>query len=93
MALLRVLLGFANAPDHELEETAGHVLTGRQTAPNAATGAGAVGEWVSAGMYQSTRGMTVTGLTPGSTYNFRVRAVGGSTGYSERSNPVGHMSL
>ena len=26
MALLRVLLGFANAPDHELEETAGHVL-------------------------------------------------------------------
>ena len=27
MALLRVLLGFASAPDHELEETAGHVLT------------------------------------------------------------------
>ncbi len=27
MALLRVLLGFASAPDHELEETAGHILT------------------------------------------------------------------
>ena len=27
MALLRVLLGFASAPDHELEETTGHVLT------------------------------------------------------------------
>ena len=64
-----------------------------QTAPNAATGAGAVGEWTSAGMYQSTRGMAVTGLIPGGTYNFRVRAVGGSTGYSEWSNPVGHMSL
>ena len=33
------------------------------------------------------------GLIPGGTYNFRVRAVGGSTGYSEWSNPVGHMSL
>jgi catechol 2,3-dioxygenase-like lactoylglutathione lyase family enzyme len=50
-----------------------------QTAPNAATGADAVGEWTSAGMYQSTRGMVVTGLIPGGTYNFRVRAVGGST--------------
>ena len=64
-----------------------------QTMPNAATGTGALGEWVSAGMYQSTRGMAVTGLIPGGTYNFRVRAVGGSTGYSEWSNPVGHMSL
>lgn len=64
-----------------------------QTMPNTATGAGALGEWVSAGMYQSTRGMAVTGLTPGGTYNFCVRAVGGSTGYSEWSNPVGHMSL
>ena len=64
-----------------------------QTMPNAATGAGALGEWVSAGMYQSTRGMAVTGLVPGQTYNFRVRAIGGSTGHSEWSNPVGHMSL
>ena len=47
----------------------------------------------SAGMYQSISGMAVTGLIPGGTYNFRVRAVGGSTGYSEWSNPVGHMSL
>ena len=64
-----------------------------QSVPNAATGAGSVGEWVSAGMYQSTRSMVVTGLVPGGTYNFRVRAVGGSTGYSAWSNPVGHMSL
>ena len=44
-------------------------------------------------MYQSTRGMAVPGLVPGQSYNFRVRTVGGSTGYSEWSDPVGHMSL
>ena len=64
-----------------------------QTAPNPATGAGTLGDWVSGGMFQSTRGMAVTGLIPGGTYNFRVRAVGGSTGYSQWSDPVGHMSL
>ena len=51
------------------------------------------GDWVSAGLFQNSRGLIVTGLTPGTTYTFQVRAVGGSTGQSDWSNPVGHMSL
>jgi chitodextrinase len=35
--------------------------------------------------------MSVNGLTPGTTYVFQVRAVGGSTGYSDWSNPVSRM--
>jgi hypothetical protein len=33
------------------------------------------------------------GLTPGTTYSLQVRAVGGSTGYSDWSDAVSHMSL
>lgn len=46
-----------------------------------------------AGMFASTRGMEVTGLTPGARYTFRVRALGGSTGASDWSDPVSHRSL
>ena len=51
------------------------------------------GAWQSAGAFASTRGMVVTGLTPGVMYALRVRAVGGSTGYSPWSDAVSHMSL
>lgn len=34
--------------------------------------------------------MAINGLTPGENYQFQVRAIGGSTGYSD---PVSHMSL
>ena len=37
--------------------------------------------------------MVVNGLTPGVVYTFQVRAVGGSTGYSEWSDPVSHMAI
>ncbi len=50
-------------------------------------------DWTSAGMYNSTRGMTVHDLTPGTMYTFRVRALGGSTGQSDWSDPVSHRSL
>ena len=52
-----------------------------------------MGGWTSAGMFQSTRQLVVTGLTPGVMYTFQVRAVGGSTGSSQWSDPVSHMSL
>ncbi len=45
------------------------------------------------GLYSNTRAMRVTGLTPGALYTFQVRAVGGSTGYSNWSDPVSHRSL
>ena len=51
------------------------------------------GAWVGAGLFQSTRGLVVSGLTPGTMYTFQVRAVGGSTGHSDWSDPVSHMSL
>lgn len=54
---------------------------------------GTPGPWTSAGLYQNSRGMDVTGLTPGAMYNFQVRAVGGSTGYSQWCDVVGHRSL
>lgn len=49
--------------------------------------------WASAGMFTNSRAVIVTGLTPGTEYTFQVRAVGGSTGSSDWSNPVSHMSL
>ncbi len=47
----------------------------------------------SAGLYTDSRGMKVGGLTPGQNYQFQVRAIGGSTGSSDWSNPVSHRSL
>jgi hypothetical protein len=39
------------------------------------------------GLFRSTRGMQASGLTSGVNYTFQVRAVGGSTGYSQWSDP------
>ncbi len=54
---------------------------------------GAPGPWQSGGLHTSSRSMPIGGLTPGGNYQFQVRAVGGSTGYSDWSNPVSHMSM
>jgi hypothetical protein len=54
---------------------------------------GALGPWQSGGLHTSSRALPVGGLTPGGNYQFQVRAVGGSTGYSDWSDPVSHMSL
>jgi hypothetical protein len=59
---------------------------------SAAVGAGNVpGPWQTAGLFTNSRSMTMAGLVPGTTYVFQVRAVGGSTGYSDWSNPVSRM--
>ncbi len=58
----------------------------------AAVGAGNTpGPWQTAGLFTDSRLMTVNSLTPGTTYVFQVRAVGGTTGYSDWSNPVSRM--
>ncbi len=58
----------------------------------AAVGAeNAPGPWQSAGMFTNSRSMTVAGLVPGTTYSLQVRAVGGSTRYSDWSNTVSRM--
>ncbi len=60
----------------------------------AAIGAGGVqGAWQPGGIFTSSRSMRVTGLVPGTNYVFQVRAIGGSTGVSDWSDPLSHMSM
>jgi hypothetical protein len=60
----------------------------------AAMGDGNVpGSWITAGFFTAVRSMTIEGLVPGTTYAFQVRAIGGSTGYSDWSNPVSRMCV
>ena len=54
---------------------------------------GAPGPWQNGGLFTYSRSMTVNGLTPGSMYQVEARAVGGSTGYSDWSDAVSHMSI
>ena len=48
--------------------------------------------WVDAGDFTGARRMEIGPVTPGTTYSLRYRAVGGSTGHSEWSDPVSHMA-
>ena len=49
------------------------------------------GVWISATPSSQARSIIVTGLTAGVLYEFRVRAIGGSTGCSDWSDTVSHM--
>ncbi len=49
-------------------------------------------DWQAAGIFTSSRRMRLTNLTPGTVYTIQVRAIGGSTGYSDWSDPVSHMA-
>ena len=51
------------------------------------------GGWIPAGVFSSARSIVLPGLTPGQVYSVQVRAVGGSTGYSDWSDPVSHMVM
>jgi hypothetical protein len=51
------------------------------------------GGWQEAGIFSQSRRVVVANLTPGTVYNLRVRAIGGSTGYSEWSSVTSRMSL
>jgi hypothetical protein len=48
--------------------------------------------WAYATTSTRARQITVPGLNPGTTYQIRLRAVGGSTGFSNWSDPVSHMA-
>jgi hypothetical protein len=50
------------------------------------------GAWMEAGIYPNTKGIVLTNLTPGTIYNVRIRAVGGSTQYSPWSATVSLMA-
>ena len=51
------------------------------------------GDWQEAGICSQARRMVLANLTPGTVYNVRVRALGGSTGYSQWSNVTSARSL
>ncbi len=51
------------------------------------------GPWQAAGTFPQARRMILKELTPGTLYWIRVRAVGGSTGYSDWSDAVSHMCM
>ena len=48
---------------------------------------------MSAGLYTDSRMIAINGLSAGTLYKFEVRAIGGSTGYSDWSDSVEHMSM
>jgi hypothetical protein len=50
------------------------------------------GTWLDAGIYTQARRIVLGNLTPGTTYAIRARAIGGSDGSSEWSNPVSLMA-
>jgi hypothetical protein len=50
------------------------------------------GPWQAGGLFTDSRSMRISGLTPGMTYTFQARGIGGSTGYSDWSNPVSRIA-
>ena len=51
------------------------------------------GNWQTAGIYTQARRIVLENLAPGATYTVQARAVGGTTGYSDWSDPVSHMAM
>ena len=51
------------------------------------------GGWTPAGIFTQARKVTLPGLTPGQVYLVQSRAIGGSTGYSDWSDPISHMVI
>ena len=82
-----VIMAIENAGSTQLLIRVQTVLNGRayQVQINTANGAGT---WLEAGIYTQARRITLMALTPGTMYYIRVRAIGGSTGYSDWSVPA-----
>ncbi len=54
------------------------------------------GSWLEAGIFPNNKNIVLTNLMPGTVYNVRIRAIGGSTRYSEWSAtgvPDGNLNL
>jgi len=55
--------------------------------------AGTLGPRQSGGHFTGSRSIRISGLTPGGLYEIQIRAIGGSTGTSDWSDPKQHRSL
>jgi hypothetical protein len=78
-----------------INETSGQLLVRIQAIANAhsyeaQTQVGA-GAWTPAGISSQARRFVIPNLTPGTTYNVRVRAVGAGQSYGDWSDPVSHI--
>ena len=51
-----------------------------------------IGEWKAVGVFTQSR-VVIKDVMPGTTYTLQARAIGGSTGYSDWSDPVSHMAM
>ena len=51
------------------------------------------GDWQDGGIHSQARKLIITGLVPGTVYQFRVRALGGSTRYSAWSSSTSCMAV
>ena len=49
--------------------------------------------WEAVGVFTQARSIIIPGRTPGTVYDVQARAVGGTTGYSDWSDPVSHMAM
>ena len=85
-----VIVQIANLGTTQLLIRMMSVLNARSYQVQLATAAN--GPWTEAGIYTQARRIVLKGLTPGTIYFVRVRAVGGSTGYSEWSVPANLMA-
>jgi hypothetical protein len=54
---------------------------------------GATGDWLPSVFTGDSQHITFNDLTPGQTYTIQVRALGGSTGQSDWSDPSSHMAM
>jgi len=84
-----VLSGLDNSLTTKLLVQFGMIPNAKAYQVQFSTGTGA---WQEAGIFPSTKNVLITSLTPGTTYNVRVRAIGGSTQYSEWSAPMPMMA-
>jgi hypothetical protein len=85
-----VILQISNLATTQLLLRAQTVLNARSYQAQLATAAN--GPWSEAGIYTQARRIVLMSLTPGTIYFVRVRAIGGSTGYSEWSVPATLMA-
>ena len=54
---------------------------------------GPTGDWLPSIFTGDSQHITFEGLTPGTIYTVQVRALGGSTGQSDWSDPSTHMAM
>jgi len=84
-----LLLSLDNGQAQELVLRIGPVVNARSYEVQTKNGAG----WTAAGIFPQSRGIVLPGLTPGQIYSVQARAIGGSTGYSDWSEPMSHMVM